>query len=269
MSAVCYNCFQTKPSGGVCPFCGHDPAKEKSYPLALTQGSILNGRYIVGRVIGQGGFGITYIAQDYQTKERVWWLRSLRSVEGYEGQIYDFTNIGHRNAAIDYDGSVQKNKFGVDSDYIAVRPVVWIDITGMADKYFIQAEEERKAAEFAASLQTVGKTVIFGHYEQDNDLTNGKEPIEWIVLDTQDGKSLLLSKYALDCQPYNTNKQNVTWSTCSLRTWLNGGAWGYGFISVAFSSEEQARIPIVIVAADQNPKYDTSTGDNVSDNGLL
>ena len=71
MSAVCYNCFQTKPSGGVCPFCGHDPAKEKSYPLALTQGSILNGRYIVGRVIGQGGFGITYIAQDYQTKERV------------------------------------------------------------------------------------------------------------------------------------------------------------------------------------------------------
>ena len=51
MSAVCYNCFQTKPSGGVCPFCGHDPAKEKSYPLTLTQGSILNGRYTVGRVL--------------------------------------------------------------------------------------------------------------------------------------------------------------------------------------------------------------------------
>ena len=72
MSYTCYNCFQTKPTSGVCPFCGYDPAgAEEKYPLALKASSILNGRYTVGRVIGQGGFGITYIAQDYQTKERV------------------------------------------------------------------------------------------------------------------------------------------------------------------------------------------------------
>lgn len=43
-------------------------------------------------------------------------------------------------------------------------------------------------------FKTVGNTVLFGSYEQDNRDSNGDEPIEWIVLDVQDGKSLLLSK---------------------------------------------------------------------------
>ena len=57
MANTCWNCFQTKPNGGVCPFCGYDPeAVGKKYPLALKEGAILNGRYTVGRVLGQGGF---------------------------------------------------------------------------------------------------------------------------------------------------------------------------------------------------------------------
>jgi len=65
LAYTCYNCFKEKPAGGVCPFCGYDGSGESTkYPLALKPGSILNGRYTVGRVLGQGGFGITYIAQD-------------------------------------------------------------------------------------------------------------------------------------------------------------------------------------------------------------
>ncbi len=71
MAFTCYNCFQTKPTGDVCPFCGHNPETEKKYPLALWEGSILNGCYTVGRVLGQGGFGITYLAQDFNSKEKV------------------------------------------------------------------------------------------------------------------------------------------------------------------------------------------------------
>ena len=41
------------------------------YPNALHQDSILHGRYIIKDVLGQGGFGITYKALDYQTREYV------------------------------------------------------------------------------------------------------------------------------------------------------------------------------------------------------
>ena len=70
--SLCGNCFREKNTAGPCPFCGFDgSAQEARYPLALRTGAILNGRYIIGRVLGQGGFGVTYIAQDYQTKQRV------------------------------------------------------------------------------------------------------------------------------------------------------------------------------------------------------
>ena len=70
MENICYNCFSDSlNNAGICEKCGFDGAKNREkYPLALPLGSILYGRYIVGRVLGQGGFGITYLAQDYQTK---------------------------------------------------------------------------------------------------------------------------------------------------------------------------------------------------------
>ena len=73
MERICYNCFtDSLDEAGVCTRCGYDGAKNREkFPQPLPQGSILYGRYIIGRVLGQGGFGITYLAQDYQTKERV------------------------------------------------------------------------------------------------------------------------------------------------------------------------------------------------------
>lgn len=65
----CYNCFQSMPDGAtVCPSCGYNAgAQTGKFPMALPSGTVLNGRYILGRVLGQGGFGITYIAQDHKT----------------------------------------------------------------------------------------------------------------------------------------------------------------------------------------------------------
>ena len=70
---LCYNCFQERDSlDGPCPHCGFDLAEnEKKYPVALRAGTVLNGRYIVGRVLGQGGFGITYLAWDTQLEAKV------------------------------------------------------------------------------------------------------------------------------------------------------------------------------------------------------
>ena len=64
----------------------------------------------------------------------------------------------------------------------------------------------------------VGSIFIFGTYEQDNDTTNGKEPIEWIILDKRDDGSLvLMSKYALDYKPFHAKEESVTWQKCALR----------------------------------------------------
>ena len=110
----------------------------------------------------------------------------------------------------------------------------------------------------------VGETITFGSYEQDNNDANGKEDIEWIVLEIKDGKALVISKYALDCQKYNTSYTSVTWENCTLRKWLNND-----FLKSAFSEEEQAMIPTVTVSADKNPSYNTNAGNATQDRVYL
>ena len=62
----CYNCFRLREEGeGACPCCGYDPAMDREkYPFALPHGSILAGQYILGRVLGQGGCGSSYVGLD-------------------------------------------------------------------------------------------------------------------------------------------------------------------------------------------------------------
>lgn len=88
--------------------------------------------------------------------------------------------------------------------------------------------------------RTIEKTVLFGRYEQDNDLKNGPEPIEWIVLDydTKENKALLISRYGLDTMSYNWEPDiDITWETCSIRSELNNH-----FLFDAFTTDEQAAI---------------------------
>ncbi len=42
-----------------------------SASYTLPPGSILQGKYLVGKVLGQGGFGITYIGMDLQLQRKV------------------------------------------------------------------------------------------------------------------------------------------------------------------------------------------------------
>lgn len=122
------------------------------------------------------------------------------------------------------------------------------------DKYKVEKLKVAKAGDY----------VFFGAYEQDNDISNGKEYIEWLVLEVKDGKALVVSKYALDCQQYNTSYADVTWETCTLRKWLNNA-----FINAAFSADEKAMIPTVTVSADKNPDYSTNPGNATQDQVFL
>ena len=71
-------------------------------------------------------------------------------------------------------------------------------------------------------------------------------------MDVQDNMALLISRYAIDCQPYNTEYKNVTWETCSLRKWLNEA-----FYNKAFTSEEKAKIILSEVKNDSDNSLKT------------
>ncbi len=62
---TCLNCFsQLNEPKGVCPHCGCDNATLSNEAHQIECGSILAGTYLVGKVLGQGGFGITYAGWD-------------------------------------------------------------------------------------------------------------------------------------------------------------------------------------------------------------
>ena len=67
----CFGCFSVRAEGPRCPSCGYHHATLPA-PLILQPGTILNERYIIGRVLGKpGGFGITYLALDSVLNKRV------------------------------------------------------------------------------------------------------------------------------------------------------------------------------------------------------
>ncbi len=115
-----------------------------------------------------------------------------------------------------------------------------------------------------ANDASVGEYVTFGSYEQDNDLANGAEDIEWLVLEKKDGMALLFSKYALDAKPYNDKHESVTWENCTLRSWLNDD-----FYKAAFSEMERERIIETLVVNADNPVYGTDGGNDTRDKVFL
>lgn len=69
-SIFCPNCFQSDCfNGTICYQCGYE-AKPVRDQRALNPGVLLKNRYFLGRVLGIGGFGITYLAFDSQLRQR-------------------------------------------------------------------------------------------------------------------------------------------------------------------------------------------------------
>ena len=110
----------------------------------------------------------------------------------------------------------------------------------------------------------VGSFLYFGKYEQDNNIENGQEDIEWLVLAKEDNKILVISKFALDSHPYNTENVNITWENCTLRKWLNND-----FKNTAFTSDEQSIIITTNNPAHKHAVYSTDPGNDTNDELFL
>lgn len=121
-----------------------------------------------------------------------------------------------------------------------------------AYRTFLSIEKYKDAGSYLQQMRTEdpllpfciaekGSLVDFGHYEQDNDLSNGMESIQWLILDRIGEQILLLSSAALEAKPYHTESFDaVTWEESTLREWMNGY-----FYHTAFDQTEQKIISSV------------------------
>lgn len=210
-----------------------------------------------------------------------WWLRSPGS-DSYNA------------ADVDYNGRVDRAGDLVNYYGLVVRPAFWLDPEaagpGLQPALLFAAAAAlhpaagqvpaagragipsasggraalAKQAPVVSSGAKAGDTVLFGSYQQGSGSGEKKSPIEWLVLEKRGRRLLLLSKYALDCKKYNERRGNVTWETCTLRSWLNGE-----FYSTAFDGTEQGRILMTTVKNEDNPVHGTKGGRTTKDKVFL
>lgn len=139
---------------------------------------------------------------------------------------------------------------GAKVDYSALDKIV----NGTKDEVVSGVTEGEKKPEVYSrhniSKATVGDRVVFGSYEQDNNERNGKEQIEWVVLDEKDGKKLLISRYILDSR-YYSKEAFQKWESSSLRSWLNKD-----FYEEAFSEKEKKYIAATALNNPDNKYYE-------------
>ena len=126
-----------------------------------------------------------------------------------------------------------------------------------------------KKTSYDFSKTRVGDVIKFGTYEQETKNVGGnyaafyKSPIEWIVLE-KSGDKMLLSKYGLDCQVYNSESSDVTWESCTIRRWLIEELY-----NTAFNKTEKQLIKESLIINDDNPKYGTAGGKDTKDKVFL
>ncbi len=103
------------------------------------------------------------------------------------------------------------------------------------------------------------------------------EPLLWRALEVRDGTALLLSHYAVECEPFQKDLADVSWENCTLRSWLNGygplanvSAADYSdsktnFMDSAFTEEEQAAILEYPVRNEKNYYFGMDSGKETAD----
>ena len=142
-------------------------------------------------------------------------------------------------------------------------------------EYFYKVKDYKDSMSYLNKKEvywrTKGNIVTLGKYEQDDNKSNGKEPIEWIVLDPKlsENTVLLISKLCLDYKKYDDgnygldndgnystgNDSGIDWLNSSLRSWLNTS-----FFNNAFTNAEKGRLkPIDII-------YSLDEGEWITDN---
>ena len=159
---------------------------------------------------------------------------------------------------------------------VSGQTVKWRDPTAEIGKDYTYALQACKYTVSAPKAEAVyaaderrrpGAVVVFGRFEQDEVYANGKEPLEWIVLEARGDAVMLITRYVIAGQPYHFKSAEVTWQSCSLRQWLNRD-----FLQAAFTPAE--REALLTTAVDNSraqgyPKWTASGGADTGDQIFL
>lgn len=132
------------------------------------------------------------------------------------------------------DALVMINEGKYDEAYL-----LFESLRGYKDVDTLLSTNQNLMAVKKALFKQVGKYVTYGAYEQDNNQQNGKEPIEWLVLDYDEATQevLLISRNGLDARQYHHTSPYPTWENSDIRAWLNNE-----FLNTAFTEEERSAI---------------------------
>lgn len=91
----------------LCPECGYVAGSPAESLLHLAPGTVLNERYLLGKVLGQGGFGITYIAWDEKLDRPV-------AVKEYMPRAYASRTQGDAGVTCYNDEAKRQFRAGLD-----------------------------------------------------------------------------------------------------------------------------------------------------------
>ena len=123
-------------------------------------------------------------------------------------------------------------------------------------------DEYEKSKPVSIEDAEIGDIIEFGSYP--NIILQETRPVNWFVLDKQNNNLLLLSFNYIERMEYNETMSNVTWETCTIRSWLNES-----FLNTAFTYKEQEKIVITTNENLNNPEYGTIGGNKTVDKVFL
>ena len=150
----CMKCMHALAAGEtVCPECGRPYGSVKAESFALKPGTILDGKYLVGEILGQGGFGITYIGFDLLLEQKI-------AIKEYFPMSTGMVSREGRSTVVWSDAVMQKS--GVEKGF---------------DSFL---KEARKMAKLRSIPSVVGVNSVFIQNET-----------AYIVMDFIEGETLL------------------------------------------------------------------------------
>ena len=225
--------------GALCLLCGCDFMDYQKANSLLSQGNFEEARAIYAQMEENGGYkdsaqmleecdyaeaGAAYEAGDY-----------ARAMELYEG-LGSYGDAPEQLAKVKYSCALQRKEDGDLSGAYALFAELgnYEDSAAMAQDCVARSWEDPQ----------VGDPLFFGSFEQDENESNGPEPIQWRVLAREGDRLLLTSEHLLHRMEYGGSN---LWEDSDVRAWLNGE-----FYNAAFSQEEQGRIQKVYTYAKQN-----------------